>query len=210
MQEDNKDFNPENMPQEGTPEFDAFMRQYYGDDYELGYRVSFWKRAGAYIIDIILLGIISLIVIFNNENFIYFVDMYSGSTNFFDEKMMEEFSVISLEIAPIMAFVSFLYFSLEIFFAQSIGKMILGLKIGSEDRTNANLYQLLLRFFAKNFDTVLSLLMLITSVSFLSFFETLVSFVIFFGYFMVFRRERQALHDLPGKTTVFHKNAIKN
>ena len=46
--EDN--YSLQNTPLEGTPEHDEYMRNQFGDDYELGYRVGFGRRFGAYIL----------------------------------------------------------------------------------------------------------------------------------------------------------------
>ncbi len=210
MEQDHKNFTPDNMPEEGTPEFDSFMREYYGDDYEIGYRVGFWKRAGAYIIDGVILAIVGALVVMNNDTFISNFEMLmEGDVSPFDSDFMASFTEANLEIAPVLLLIKFFYFSTEIFFAQSLGKMVLGIKIGSENRTNANLNQLLIRYFIKYIDIVLGLVFVLSSLGFFSIISNIAGYIIFFGYFMVFRKERQALHDIPSKTTVFHKNAIK-
>ena len=56
--EDN--YSLQNTPLEGTPEHDEYMRNQFGDDYELGYRVGFGRRFGAYILDFIFLSIINV------------------------------------------------------------------------------------------------------------------------------------------------------
>lgn len=201
------------MPEEGTPEFDAMMRQYYGDDYELGYRVGFGKRFGAYLIDKILLGIISTIVMMNNSSFMAFVEENQGAIDYTNESLMEalgnRFGGILEELSPIFLFIAFIYFATEIFFAQSIGKMIVGIKIGNANRTKADLSQLLIRFFVKQADVVIGLLGVITTLSVFGSLSSFLVYVVFFGYFMVFGRTRQALHDLPAKTAVFAKDGIK-
>lgn len=210
MEKENEEYRPENMPLEGTPEYDAFMRMYYGNDYELGYRVNFWKRAGAYIIDLIILAFVGAVVVMNNDTFqSNFAYLMEGDIDPFDSKFMESFTEANLEIAPILLLIKFFYFSTEIFFAQSFGKMVFGLKIGNHNRTKADLTQLLIRYFTKYIDIVLGLLFVLTTLSFFNTIGSIAGYIVFFGYFMVFRRERQALHDLPGKTTIFHKNAIK-
>jgi uncharacterized RDD family membrane protein YckC len=210
MENESQEFKPENMPQEGTPEFEEFMKLYYGDDYEIGYRVNFWKRAGAYIIDLIILAFIGAMVVMNNDTFkSNFANIMDGNVDPFDSEFMESFTQANLEIAPILLLIKFFYFSTEIFFAQSFGKMIFGLKIGNQNRTKADLTQLLIRYFTKYIDIVLGLVFVLTTLSLFNTIGNIAGYIVFFGYFMVFRRERQALHDLPGKTTVFHKNAIK-
>src|SRR5210317_431057 len=53
--------NIPNTPQEGTPEYDQYMKDQFGDDYEFGYRVGFGRRFGAYFIDFLFTIIIYFI-----------------------------------------------------------------------------------------------------------------------------------------------------
>lgn len=201
------------IPEEGTPEYEQMMKQYYGEDYELGYRVGFGKRLGAYIVDKILLSIISMIVIFNNSSLMAFFDNNLSNLDFTDEaainRFAESFEVFMVDLGPIFLFITFLYFATEIFLAQSVGKMLLGIKIGTENRTKADLSQLLIRYFIKQSDVVLGLIAFLVSISLFNTISSIAGFIIFFGCFMVFGRTRQALHDFPAKTAVFAKEAIK-
>ncbi len=205
------DFNNNNMPEEGSPEYIEMMKQYYGDDFELGYRVGFWKRVGSHVIDMIFITIAGMIAFFNNDSFNEMMTRFSGGdVDILDPKLQDQFAQVSLEVVPIIMLVRFFYFATEIFMAKSVGKMIMGLEIGSEDRQKADLVQLLKRYFIKHADTVLYLIFVITSISVLNSATNIIGYVILFGFLMVLRRERQALHDYAAKTAVFSKDAIKN
>lgn len=201
--------NFQKMPEKGTPEYEQMMKQYYGNDYELGYRIGFGKRFLAYFIDKFIFGLITVFILLSNNSFKAFVSKNTDMSNYFDPNLSKEYMEIMLGVTPIITFVTFLYYSTEIFFAQSLGKIITGIKIGNEDRTNANLTQLLIRYFIKNIDTILGLIVFITSLKFLTTIQSIASYVIFFGCFMVLNRKRQALHDIAAKTAVFSKHAIK-
>jgi len=208
---DNNFNNNNNMPEQGSPEYIEMMKQYYGEDYELGYRVGFWKRVGSHIIDMIFIIIASMFVFMNNDGFKDLISKFSdGSFDYFDTKVQEEFAQVNLEVIPIITLIKFFYFATEIFMAKSVGKMIMGLEIGNQDRSKADLTQLLIRYFTKHSETVLYLLFVVTSLSLFSSISNIIGFVILFGFLMVLRRERQALHDNVAKTAVFSKEAIKN
>lgn len=201
--------NFQNIPQEGTPEYEDMMRKYYGDDYEIGYRVGFGKRLSAYLIDKVIYSLLTMFVFLSNNSFMALVSKNQGNLDVFNSDLLKSYSDVILEMTPLLTLIGFLYYSLEIFFAQSIGKMIIGIKIGNENRTKADLTQLLIRYFVKNADTVIGLIVVITSLKFLTSLQSFVTIIIFFGCFMVLARKRQALHDIPAKTAVFMKNALK-
>ncbi len=201
--------NFQNIPQEGTPEYEDMMRKYYGDDYEIGYRVGFGKRLSAYLIDKVIYSLLTMFVFLSNNSFMALVSKNQGNLDVFNSDLLKSYSDVILEMTPLLTLIGFLYYSLEIFFAQSIGKMIIGIKIGNENRTKADLTQLLIRYFVKNADTVIGLIVVITSLKFLTSLQSFVTIIIFFGCFMVLARKRQALHDIPAKTAVFMKNAFK-
>ncbi len=201
--------NFQNIPQEGTPEYEDMMRKYYGDDYEIGYRVGFGKRLSAYLIDKVIYSLLTMFVFLSNNSFMALVSKNQGNLDVFNSDLLKSYSDVILEMTPLLTLIGFLYYSLEIFFAQSIGKMIIGIKIGNENRTKADLTQLLIRYFVKNADTVIGLIIVITSLKFLTSLQLFVTIIIFLGCFMVLARKRQALHDIPAKTAVFMKNAFK-
>ena len=66
-------YNLPDVPQEGTQEHDEYMRSQFGDDYELGYRVGFGRRLGAFVIDVIISYLLVSII----------------NALFFDEKALE-------------------------------------------------------------------------------------------------------------------------
>lgn len=101
------------------------------------------------------------------------------------------------------------YFLLEGFTGYTLGKLILGIRIASDDGTAAGIGKLLLRWLIKNSGSVLSLLAVFTATSSLFTVSRLAGVIIFVGCFFTLGMKRQAFHDMLAKTAVYPKGAIK-
>lgn len=206
--------DPNNTPQPGTPEYDQMMKEYYGESYELGYRVSFGKRLGAFIVDLIFLGIVGTIVASATGFIELMMDLgreaqMSGQLFMSPEDMPAE-AISEITTASIYVSLSFLvYWLLEIFLSASFGKLVLGLKIGSAERTEANMQQLIIRFVVRHIGLILSILGSITAVELLGSLSSLGTLIFVIGSFFILSNKRQAVHDIAGKTAVYHKNSLK-
>ena len=95
------------------------------------------------------------------------------------------------------------YASLEIFMAQSVGKMLLKLKIADQSGAPAPMNQLITRYAIKYSASLIGLIVAITGIAVLGWLQTAVGLVIFVGCFLAFGQARQALHDMLAKTAVF-------
>lgn len=95
------------------------------------------------------------------------------------------------------------YFSTEIFFAATPGKMALSLKIKTEGGKKASTNTLLIRYLIKYSAIIFLLLFVLTNVNFFMLLLSLCIFIIFLGCFMVFMKAKQALHDKFAKTAVY-------
>jgi uncharacterized RDD family membrane protein YckC len=102
-----------------------------------------------------------------------------------------------------------LYGLIEAFTGASPGKMILGLKIGNQDGTSAEMTTYLIRWAVKNSGTILAALAGLLSVKFIGTIGNLASLAIFVGCFFVLGASRQAFHDLAAKTAVYKKADLK-
>lgn len=101
--------------------------------------------------------------------------------------------------------VMILYGLIEAFTGASPGKMILKLKIGTDDGRVAPLSTYLTRWAVKNSSAILSTLGAITGLSLLGTLGTLAGFVILVGCFMVLGASKQSVHDLAAKTAVYNR-----
>jgi hypothetical protein len=96
------------------------------------------------------------------------------------------------------------YTSTEIFLAGSPGKLILGMKIGSETGVvPAPQDQLVRRWLVKSSGSLLNLLYAITFIGLFWWLAFLAGLVIFVGCFFALGATRQALHDVLAHTAVY-------
>ena len=181
------------------------------DDYK--WRIGFWKRLLAYIIDMFIYGIIFLIIITVFTNFgekievLLNLDLTLILTSI---EMMREFNNIMLNsIIPLSLVIGIIYYSTEIFFAATPGKMILGIVIGSANKKSARLQQLISRFLIKNISSLFALLFILTKFVLFDILSSMLSAVIFFGCFLVLTERRQSLYDMIVKTAVYYKDELK-
>ena len=102
-----------------------------------------------------------------------------------------------------------LYNLLEGFVGATVGKMLIGIKIGSDDGTKARVGTLLFRYVLKNIALVSSLLAGIVGITLIAKVGSLLGFVWFLGCFLVLGKARQGLHDMIAKTAVYPRKVLK-
>lgn len=194
----------DNVPQEGTSAHDEYMRNQFGDDYEMGYRVGFGRRFGAALIDMIFSIIIGSLVITLTGAFSEIMQIQDLLNN------LQQVSFILRDSSLISGLLVLLYYSTEIFLAASPGKMILGLVIGSSNRFEAETGQLVNRYLLKHSNSLFSMLALITTYFLFETFSNILFLVIAIGFFFTLSNKRQALHDTLSNTAVYFKENLKN
>jgi len=215
----NNNYNPNNQqpnfPPQGTKEYDDMMKAYYGQSYDLGLRVSFMKRLGAYIIDALFLGMISLIILFTVADFGKYMSEYMAIAQSGDfTAIMEYIDEVSKNsnLSQVMGYTSILLAILLITFetllAASPGKLLFSIKIANLDRTNCDRMTLLKRSVLKNSSSILQFLGFLTALSVINGLASLVGIVVFVSYFFALGEKRQTLYDLICNTTVFHVEDI--
>lgn len=199
----NDNYDLDNIPQEGTPEHDIYMRNQFGDDYEYGYRIGFGRRFGAYIIDFFITSMLGFLVI-------YFTGAIHEILNIKDIlNNMTEIILILEDSTLISSLLILLYYTTEIFFGASPGKMILGIVIADSNRNGAEIGKLVKRCLLKHSNTILSIVALITAISLLETLSSLIILIIIVGFFFTLSNKRQALHDSLTSTAVYFKENIK-
>jgi uncharacterized RDD family membrane protein YckC len=175
------------------------------------WRIGFSRRLGAYIIDYIflmLLFVIMAVITGLSEKMLDIVgNDFSIFTNM--EKMNELTLIMNNNITPLMLAVTFIYYSLEVIFAQSLGKILLGMQIGSADKKNASYPRLLSRFALKFGNSILTLLFIVTSLDFIATISSMWSFIFFVGCFFALSAKKQALHDMIAGTSVYFKDELQ-
>jgi uncharacterized RDD family membrane protein YckC len=199
---DNYDMN--NMPAEGTPEHDEYMRSQFGEEYEFGYRIGFGRRFGATFIDFIITSIIGFLVILMTGALEVIMNMDDLINN------MPQLIIVLKDSTLISGLLILVYYTTEIFIGASPGKMILGIVIADSNRYVAELNKLVKRYLLKHLNSILSVIALITSISYFETISSLVFLILVVGFFFTLSNKRQALHDSLTDTAVYFKENIKN
>ncbi len=200
----NDNYDLQNVPQEGTQEHDDYMKSQFGDDYELGYRVGFGRRFGAFIIDFIFNAIIGTIIMLTTGVFSEIMTMDNPLNN------IEAITLIMQDSSLIAVVIGLVYYSTEVLLGASIGKMLLGIKIASSDRSEASTSQLLSRYLLKHSNSIFSVLGILLSIHFFQGLSSIVIVIIVIGFFFTLGSKRQAIHDMVTNTAVYYKDNIKN
>lgn len=86
--------------------------------------------------------------------------------------------------------------------------MILGIKNGNDDGTNATTLTLLFRAALKYISTTMFVLFLLTGEGYLWSIGQFGGFVIFVGFFFVLGEKKQGFHDMIAKTCVYNKGEL--
>lgn len=107
------------------------------------------------------------------------------------------------------AVIGIVYFLIEGFTGYTLGKLILGIRVASDDGTAAGVGKLLTRFAIKNCNFLLTVLAVLTGVTALKTLGNLGGLLIFVGCFFVLGMKKQAFHDMLAHTAVYPKGAIK-
>jgi len=169
------------------------------------YRQGFGIRLLAYILDGILVGVLMIAAFYVNGTFEKI--MTYGANILSDAAIMTD---LIKSITPLSAIIGLMYFSLEVIFAASPGKMILGLRIGTQDRNEATTTTLLIRFLLKESSTVLSAIALIPGLFFVPYIGSFCNIFIIVGFFWTLTQKKQSFHDMLSKTAVYKKADIIN
>ncbi len=105
---------------------------------------------------------------------------------------------------------SLLYMLIEGFTGASPGKMLLGLKIGTEDGQIADSKTYFQRYLMKNSAALLGVFGKTTGLLILNSIGNMAGMVIFFGCLMTLLPHKQAIHDMVVKTAVYRKKDLEN
>jgi uncharacterized RDD family membrane protein YckC len=176
------------------------------------WRIGFGRRLGAYIIDNVFVCLLIVIIAAMTgvaERMMDFVG--SDFSIFVNPEKMEELNLFIIKnFTPLTLAITFIYYSLEIIFAQSLGKMLLGMQIGNANEKFASYPKLLLRFVCKLSSNIFTLLYLITSLTIFSeTFSTICSFLFFVGCFFVLGARKQGFHDMIAGTAIYFKDELQ-
>lgn len=175
-------------------------------------RIGFGPRFWAYLIDcIIITGLSYIIASLTGDWFERFVDfskiteeqLNAVSSN----QMIYTFSIL---LPAAVIFVSFVYNLLEGFTGYTLGKLLLGLQVGNQDGTPAEISTTMLRFALKNISSIIGLFGAVTLIKAINNAGSILGLVIIVGCFIVLGDKKQSIHDMLAKTAVFKKNELSD
>ncbi len=160
--------------------FRSLMPDYNPQFNLFDYRVGIGRRIAAALLDFIIIGVITSSLGFAFGLFKEFINI--DITKLMDPVFMEEFQG---KFLPLSLVVTFVYFSMEIFFQATLGKMMLGIIITDESMHYASMSQLTIRFVLKHLDSLIQVLFVFTSLTLFSSLSSLVGFAIIIAFFFV-------------------------
>ena len=185
--------------------FADYVPQYVPEPDPYEYRVGFPRRFGAYIIDLIIIQLLLLIILFASGQINEIMDNATAALKTLDLSVVMN----SLEeIGPMGAILTLLYFSSEMFFGASLGKMLLGIRIGADDRFPASFPKLFTRFLIKNISELFILLSVIITNAAFGYLGNILSVLVTIGFLFTLAARRQAFHDMLTATAVFYTYEI--
>lgn len=182
----------------------------YGVQKEENLRVGFGRRFGAFLIDFVIMMLVVLICYFAFGIMDIIMSADWGSLQTDPNGMAAIIEELTAKMVPISLIVGVIFYSMEIFFAATPGKMALGIIIANADRTRAGMGKLAARCAVKNGNYLFTLLFIISSVNIFSSLGSFYSIVIFLGALAMLSEKKQALHDITVKTAVYFKDELKD
>ena len=176
-------------------------------------RVGFGRRLGAYLLDIVVAlvggGVIGMFAGAGLTALFFASEMNEGM----EEADALGGGVVALlggmlgTIAGAMLIILFIML-LEAFTGQTIGKMILGIKNGTEDGTAADTGKLITRAVVKYISTISALVAGLTGVLMIGTIGSFLGFAVFIGFFFILGEKKQGFHDMIAKTAVYNKSDL--
>lgn len=173
------------------------------DPYE--YRVGFPRRLGAYIIDYMIIALLITIALFATGQMTELLESIKYFGQSLDNAYIEK---VALGMVPVIGVITLLYFSSEMFFGASLGKLMLSIRIGSDDRYLASFPKLLARYIMKNISIISSMIGYSLSLVVVDATGDFLQFVIYFGFLFTIAARKQAFHDMLSATAVYYTNEI--
>lgn len=104
--------------------------------------------------------------------------------------------------------ITILYALLEAFTGMTLGKMILGIKVGRETGQEGDLGVYFKRYIIKNIGNIIVMIAGFAAIEALTTIGGLISLVMFLGCFLVLGEAKQALHDKLAKTAIYKRKEL--
>ncbi len=192
-----------NQYQQNQDKFRQMMPDYNPQYNIFDYRVGFGRRVAAAIIDIFIVIIVSGVfgVVFK---FLPDVDTLNLQ-NLMDPAFMDE---LEKGYLPFTLLITFIYYSMEIFFQATPGKMAMGIVIADEAMKYASNGQLITRFVLKHLDSTIQVIYVFTWMKFINSIAGFFSFIILGAFLFCFAASKQAIYDRVSKTAIYFRKEV--
>jgi uncharacterized RDD family membrane protein YckC len=164
-------------------------------------RIGFGKRLGAYVLDAIFTVITAGVLAYALKDL--FVAIVPA-----DPDIPSEAGAWLAAFSGASGLCAVFYGLIEGFTGASPGKMILAIKIGTQNSTSARPKMLLTRYALKTSSSIFTVLGLFLSVEFLNTVGTIAGIIVLIGCFFALGASKQALHDKIARTAVFPEETI--
>jgi uncharacterized RDD family membrane protein YckC len=178
-------------------------------------RVGFGLRLGAYVLDFVILAVVSILV--RAQVAALFPDAYQQAL----AKALSGPGMDAAKIASARPFIEastqwtltismlgVLYGLIEGFTGASPGKLILGLRAVDQSGQRASVGNLLVRYLVKYSASLLALVGMVAVSSVIQNVSQIVALIVIVGCFLVFGKARLALHDRIAGTAVLRKSDV--
>ncbi|MFN6943477.1 MAG: RDD family protein [Cytophagaceae bacterium] len=171
-------------------------------------RVGFGIRLGASLLDIVTIIAITfaLAPLLSGVSNEYISAIFSQNPEFVH---LDGWMGALMRAVLLIPIIDMVYHLVEGLTGLTLGKLIVGIKVGSKEGTQSEVGNLFLRYLLKSSGTILSLLNLYIGIQLLGSLGGLANFAIFVGCFFVLGDKRQAFHDMLSKTAVYKRSMLK-
>lgn len=173
------------------------------DPYE--FRVGFPRRLGAYIIDYLIITLLITIALFATGQMTELIESIKYFGQSLDDAYIQK---VALGIVPVAGVITLFYFSSELFFGASLGKLMLSIRIGNDDRNLASFPKLLARYIIKNIGVISSLVGYAIAYVSIDASGDFLQIIVYFGFLFTLAARKQAFHDMLSATAVYYTNEL--
>ncbi|MCX7909912.1 MAG: RDD family protein [Ignavibacteria bacterium] len=186
----------------------------YTQEQTIELRANFGKRFLAALVDTLILVVIVIAFYKFTGFFDSYIEFFQELRNIGTDKeaiseFQENFFRANALNFAFPAILYLIYFLSEAFYGISLGKYLLGLKIASVDGKNAPQIVLWTRYLVKNSSSIMTLIWVISGLSLFNVLNSIFGLAIFFGFLLIFGRNKQNLQDIIAKTAVFKTEILE-
>ncbi|HJQ65826.1 MAG TPA: RDD family protein [Gemmatimonadales bacterium] len=179
-------------------------------------RVGFGPRLGAWLLDVVIVGVLAFL---GGGTIGTMLGVTAGAALGGAMAQADSAQAAAALVGGLLgglfafaiavAVIGCVYFLIEGLTGYTLGKLILGIRVASDDGTAAPVGKLLMRFAIKNSGYILTLLSGLAGIRALGTLGNVAGLITFVGCFFTLGMKKQAFHDMLAHTAVYPKAAIR-